>query len=732
MFKDEEWVLPNPAREKEQEEEEAKKRRNPFRAIHLLLFDQEELREQFNENPALEDELQPLYAEYLAGLLRETGIHPADLGDTIKDLANLPSLTNPDKHAQHETQMLIQKAYRDPRTPDTIQTLRRIYQLIQENPAAAEAINLEIKDTFKETATEIILGKAEENDTTIIPIGDTEEIHIDRNRIYRANERTRRQTQRDRMELIEEPPRLSEVIHAAPILLQTNEHPILETRTEKILIKLPQTPRARNRKEWIGPGDLQELHNELDRKGYIIDHRHSKKALNAAINHLREHGPSIQTREVHKPGYYLIDARVTRQNYTAGHTLPSETAAALELLEELRGYYPGSEDILATVLKWGLLAPWNHILKKKGEDFLPWLLLYGDAQTGKTSLARISLTLYKPPHDQRIITEIGGSGFNTPYRIGEILQQTSLPVLIDEAREPLERSSTREIIKTSIQTDIARAKQRNDEYTQIPAYRAAVLTTNYPPPNDPGVQRRILAINFTREHRKTQEQIREFHDQYGVDTPRRTRINLLEHIGATAEQLILTDPTIILEPRSWQEIADNLLTLIYEDAHTHQPEWTTRWAENATITETETDILEEIRDHLRKKINDTIRKTTIHDEEGNPILRDEKWQIEREELITTILRAGACEGLEYYPTTRGRYVLISTTLIKELRNRDIPVTSLQALSQLIGWKDPYPVRVKRPGGGYTTLHRIKISLEEFLDFIHPEFIDDIHPESIDD
>lgn len=726
MFEDEEWVLPNPGREKE--EEEAKKRRNPFRAIHHLLFDEEELQEQLNQNPTLQEELQPLYAEYLGGLLRETGIHPADLGDIITDLA---SLTSPDTQTQHETQMFIQKAYRNPQTPDTITTLHKIYKLLNEHPATVESINLAVKDVFKEKATEIILKKAEENDAIIIPIGDTEEIHIDRNRIYKANERTRRQTHRDRMELIEEPPRLSEVIHAAPILLQSNEHPILETRTEKVLIKLPETPRARNRKEWIGPGDLQELHNELDRKGYIIDHRHSKKALNAAINHLREHGPSIQTREVHEPGYYLIDGRVTRQNYTAGHTLPSETAAALELLEELREHYPGSEDILATVLKWGLLAPWNHILKKKGEDYLPWLLLYGDAQTGKTSLARISLTLYKPPHDPTIITEIGGSGFNTPYRIGEILSQTSLPVLIDEAREPLERSSTREIIKTSIQTDIARAKQRNDEYTRIPAYRAAILTTNYPPPNDTAIQRRILGINFTREHRKTQEKIREFHDQYGVDSPRRTRINLLEKLGATAEQLILTDPNIILEPRPWQEIADNLLTKIYEDAHTPQPEWTQKWAENATITETETDILEEIRNHIRETITQKIQRTTIQDEEGNLTTGTEKWQIERDELITTILRAGACPGLEYYPTTRGRYVLISTALITRLKKQGIPVTSLKALSQLIGWPDPYPIRVKRPGGGYTTLRRIKISLKEFLDFIHPEFIDDTHPESID-
>lgn len=632
-----------------------------------------------------------------------------------------------------ETHTLLQKAYRDPRTPDTITTLHRIYQLIQENPATVESINLAIKDVFKEKATEIILRKAEENDTIIIPTGDTEEIHIDRNRIYRAHERTRTrtQTQRDRMELIEEPPQLSEIIHAAPILLQTNEHPILETRTEKVLIKLPETPRQMNRKEWIGPGNLQELHNELDRKGYIIDHRHSKKALNAAINHLREHGPSIQTREVNEPGYYLIDGRVTRQNYTAGHTLPSETTAALELLEELRGYYQGSEDILATVLKWGLLAPWNHILKKKGEDFLPWLLLYGDAQTGKTSLARISLTLYRPPHDPRIITEIGGSGFNTPYRIGEILSQTSLPVLIDEAREPLERSSTRETLKTAIQTDIARAKQRNDEYTRIPAYRAAILTTNYPPPNDPGVQRRILSINFTLEHRKTAEKIREFHDRYGVDSPRRTRINLLEKLGAAAEQLILADPSIILEPRSWQEIADNLLTKIYEDAHTPQPEWTQKWAENATITDTETDIIEEIRNHIRETITQKIQRTAIHDEEGNLTTGTEKWQIEREELITTILRAGACPGLEYYHTTRGRYVLVSTALISRLRKQGIPVTSLRALSQLLGWPDPYPVRMKSKGG-YTTARRIKISLEEFLDFIHPEFIDDIHPEFIDD
>src|SRR5690606_11067603 len=165
-------------------------------------------------------------------------------------------------------------------------------------------------------------------------------------------------------------------------------------------------------------------------------------------------------------------------------------------------------------------------------------------------------------------------------------------------------------------------------------------------------------------------------------------------------------------------------SLIYEDTHTPQPEWTKEWAENATITETETDILEEIRNHIRETITQKIQRTTIHDEEGNPILRDEKWQIQRDELITTILRAGACPGLEYYATTRGRYVLISTALISRLRKQGIPVTSLQGLSQLIGWGDPYPVRVKRPGGGYTTLRRIKISLEEFLDFIHPEFIDD--------
>src|SRR5690606_14053923 len=125
--------------------------------------------------------------------------------------------------------------------------------------------------------------------------------------------------------------------------------------------------------------------------------------------------------------------------------------------------------------------------------------------------------------------------------------------------------------------------------------RAAVLTTNYPPPNDPGVQRRILSINFTLEHRKTPEKIREFHDQYGVDSPRRTRINLLEKLGAHAEQLILADPTIILEPRPWQDVADTRLTSIDEDTHPPQPEWTKEWAENTTITETETDILEEIR-----------------------------------------------------------------------------------------------------------------------------------------
>ncbi|RBQ23860.1 hypothetical protein ALNOE001_06520 [Candidatus Methanobinarius endosymbioticus] len=63
---------------------------------------------------------------------------------------------------------------------------------------------------------------------------------------------------------------------------------------------------------------------------------------------------------------------------------------AVRLLEVFVGYFSGSEDKLATCLKWGWLTPFSFIKKQVG-DFLPWLVMDGVAGTGKTILGYIIL-----------------------------------------------------------------------------------------------------------------------------------------------------------------------------------------------------------------------------------------------------------------------------------------------------------------------------------------------------
>ncbi len=65
--------------------------------------------------------------------------------------------------------------------------------------------------------------------------------------------------------------------------------------------------------------------------------------------------------------------------------------------------------------------------------------------------------------------DIGGSGFNTEYRIGDRLQQSTFPILVNEPGTVFENVNTRDMLKTASQQTTSRGKQLGTRYTTIPA-----------------------------------------------------------------------------------------------------------------------------------------------------------------------------------------------------------------------------------------------------------------------
>ncbi len=59
------------------------------------------------------------------------------------------------------------------------------------------------------------------------------------------------------------------------------------------------------------------------------------------------------------------------------------------LLDELAEWFKHAKDRFATVIKWGVIAPFIYAMKQRGK-WVPWLYLYGASNVGKTTLGKNS------------------------------------------------------------------------------------------------------------------------------------------------------------------------------------------------------------------------------------------------------------------------------------------------------------------------------------------------------
>ncbi len=414
----------------------------------------------------------------------------------------------------------------------------------------------------------------------------------------------------------------------------------------------------------IGPAIIDEIADRLAAEGVVYHRRLIHDTLSAIIQaHVRKGKAEIRT-EIESPGFYLVDGRVVPVKYSVESIDTEKLRQALLLLNELADvWFKHVQDKFATVVKWGVVTPFGYILKQRGK-WIPWLYLYGDSATGKTTLGRVVLKLWGL--DSRY--EKTGASVDTVPRLGHVLSASTFPTLINEPGNALTKEDVVEAVKNAVDNVIVRGKYIKGTYTEIPALSCLIFTSNKFLPRDDALLRRFKVITFSYGEKIPVEKQREFKEK--VDP----RLNTLSEIGkCIAKQVLETQGLDHLDGRV-------LLEKCYEVAGLEKPAWLNlEYSEALDLHET---VLEEFIERLKKYINDSFARYVsriIHTDtdtlRATMVTPD---QLTLSEKLRVLLEKHMLPGARL----SGDNVIITTVLLDEIGLRER--VNLKSLAEMLG------------------------------------------------
>ncbi|MEM1913641.1 MAG: hypothetical protein QW067_10920, partial [Thermofilaceae archaeon] len=320
----------------------------------------------------------------------------------------------------------------------------------------------------------------------------------------------------------------------------------------------------------------------------------------------------------------------------------------------------------------GVVAPFSYLLKQRGK-WIPWLYLYGDSATGKTTLGRIVLKLWGL--DSR--HEKSGASIDTIPRLGYVLSMSTFPVLVNEPGNALAREDVVEAIKNAVDSAVVRGRYVRGTYTEIPALACLVFTSNRFLPKDDALLRRFKVITFSYGEKIPLERQREFKEKV------EPRLSILSEIGKCVAKQVIEDPNIL-------EKMDGgiLIEKCYESAGLQTPAWL--GLEYTEASEMHEEIVEEFSERLRKYINDLfaryVSRVLEYDVISGSMASLQPSSIELGKKVEVMVSKGLLPGARLVD---GK-IAVTSALLREL-GLEGRVT-LKSLAEMLGW-DYRSVRV---------------------------------------
>lgn len=431
----------------------------------------------------------------------------------------------------------------------------------------------------------------------------------------------------------------------------------------------------------IGPcNSINDIIRILENKGHVLNKLKIHDAVNAIISAFKDNKLIEHKEEVTTSGYYYNKEKLIVKDITQTLKIKKEDVEkCCDYLNELAHKGWINKNILPTVIKWAIIAPFSFIIKYNSSNWFPWLQLYGQSQTGKTTLGLIVLCIWNlQPKDH----SLGFNHIDTVPRFGNIISRDTYPKLINEVGTLSFNSYGKytnliETIKISIENTFTRGKFETNNsgygvgaYQQIPALSPMIFTSNYQPVRDSGYHRRMISIHFSKIEKKEENEQESFkqsleeNKQYLSTLGEFTSLYLQEH-----PQELFKYP--------WKDLSFNILTQFYRFANKTVPDWIEYFEKQSDAIDESYELTHfELRAFLLTKINETYSKySKINTEENN---KNDNIILSK---ICFCLKHKLIPFLHFFNDNN---IVITIDIMSELKNNNIEnITSLHDVGTLL-------------------------------------------------
>ena len=379
---------------------------------------------------------------------------------------------------------------------------------------------------------------------------------------------------------------------------------------------------------------------------------------------------------------------------------------ALELLKKhgeefYKGLYP--QFLKAIVVE--LISPFSFLMRQLQLGvYVPYLFLWGDSETGKTSLLETAFYIYPSP-DPPESRKKGPGQLHSAYQLGDYLgagssklkMDDTLPFLINEGHSVL--NNYLDTFKAYFESTTFRARYEKE----IVGLRHPFFTSNYEPPFSQGLERRMLILYFGRP-RFSQDERKKYAQEI------LPHLRIYEAIGkAFSERFIeilkkWINGEITLTQETLLETSFEILKGLYEEEGVELPSWLKK---EFLYT------IEEGRDWGQKLLD--VLKETFLDFAGR--------YGDRRETIKDTLRNLAMNNVLpfviYNPNSRvGGDSLLTSALYEYLAKRGFEHLSYERIASLLQEKG-LNCEAVQVLWGYRKYRGIRFNLDELLDLLFP-------------
>jgi hypothetical protein len=455
----------------------------------------------------------------------------------------------------------------------------------------------------------------------------------------------------------------------------------------------------------FGPALLPEILDRLKAEGLVVASRLANDVLNTLIHAYQKRGRAEIRTEFEAPGFYLLREneddklvleKLVAVDYEIEEPSIDELREALILLDEFATkWFSNVIDRFATVIKWWAIAPFSYVIKRYYGTFIPALYQQGPPNTRKTTINNIGSMIwgFKYPEIVGEDYEIPGSAIDTPARLEHWIRKGTFPICVKEPKSVFENPATLEMLKSSIESYMARGKFRGGVYGTTPALANLSFTSNTYIPDDPSlVGKRLFVVRYTYsealnpeipEHRKLIEKF---------EATVKPQLGELKSIGKFIASRIAEEPDILRDAtwigHKWLDVSEKLLVEVYTMTGLTPPEWIKLRYVTETITEIYEDKRELVREFLVKRINEEynrfVGRITVEkpEEEFTRIESISRHEADLKTRIEIVLDKQLIPWL----LRKDNEVLITTGIMPELEETVGGIESLKSLAELLGWE----------------------------------------------